>query len=90
MIYPQSLTGDFSAETWGKPTVNGQSIKITPWSAEGYTAVEGLNGEGTSLIRMVDSSGDLALQSANLRALHVQAQRGRPTYSGDRLVKQVL
>ncbi|KAG6101523.1 hypothetical protein E4U14_006833 [Claviceps sp. LM454 group G7] len=59
--YPQSWIGEFSAETWGKLTVTGPSVTITRSNTGGPTAVEGLMGEGTSSIRMHNSSGDLAL-----------------------------
>ncbi|KAG5993833.1 hypothetical protein E4U52_001625 [Claviceps spartinae] len=59
--YPQSWIGEFSAETWGKLTVTGPSVTITRSNTGGPTAVEGLKGEGTSSIRMHNSSGDLAL-----------------------------
>ncbi|KAG5978573.1 hypothetical protein E4U56_000008 [Claviceps arundinis] len=59
--YPQSWIGKFSAETWGKLSITGPSVTITRSNTGGPTAVEGLNGEGTSFIRMHNNSGDLAL-----------------------------
>ncbi|KAG6023638.1 hypothetical protein E4U19_004225 [Claviceps sp. Clav32 group G5] len=59
--YPQSWTGEFSAETCGKVNIEGQSIMMTHSSQGVPGMMGGLRGRGTSTVCLNSNSGDVAL-----------------------------
>ncbi|KAG6022874.1 hypothetical protein E4U40_004314 [Claviceps sp. LM458 group G5] len=90
VLYPQSWTGEFSAETWGKLTVTGPSGTITRSNTGGPTVVEGLMGEGTSSLRMHNNSGDLALHVGEPQGSSGASTVRTRSHSGDGLVNEAL
>ncbi|KAG5968986.1 hypothetical protein E4U57_002425 [Claviceps arundinis] len=60
--YPESWTGEFSAETSSsKITVNGRNVRVTRSSPGVPKTMGGFKGEGPSSIRMASYSGGPAL-----------------------------
>ncbi|CCE27362.1 uncharacterized protein CPUR_00836 [Claviceps purpurea 20.1] len=59
--YPQSWTGEFSAETCGKVNVEGQSIMMTHSNQGVPGMMGGMKGQGTSTVCINSNSGDVAL-----------------------------
>ncbi|KAG5978574.1 hypothetical protein E4U56_000009 [Claviceps arundinis] len=59
--YPQSWAGEFSTETCGKVSLEGQSIIITHSNQGVPGIVGGLKSQGTSTVGIKSNSGDVAL-----------------------------